>query len=220
VREERIGTVGLDVTAPGTAPDVPQVDGKGRGVIAGARVGAESLGLLPPDPLSGAFTPLFMRAAAAGGAVYGAVAAPRDDDRYAANSHLSAALKEIDFGMLVRDRIRSRARVTTKFAFAPVDVIGEEPLDHRLDIEIDGPALLPEGEFDPELTLVAEAGVCLRRVGKKAFLYTRRWLYRDVAGPYFQVAANYAAVLRGALPAAAERLADRIMMDVSAAVQP
>jgi hypothetical protein len=131
---------------------------------------------------------------------------------------MRAALRDTDFVTLVRERVVSRAVVTTKLAIAPL-VAGERPLEHRLEIAIEGPRLASKGERDPELTLLVGAHVCLRRMSDEACLYRRRWLYRAIEGSYFQVAANDAARLRSDLPVAAERLSDKIVLDFSVAMQ-
>jgi hypothetical protein len=221
LREHPPVSIGLRVTAVSSAREVPTVDGKGDGALTGAKRGAAAVGgVPPPDPYAAALDLILMPVTVPGGAIYGAVAAPRDDDRHAASSRLRAALRDTDFIALVRDRLLRRALATRKRTILPVELSEEHPFDHRLDIAIEGPALVPESArgFDPDLTLVVGAHVCLRRVSDAPCLYQRRWLYRDVEGPYFSVAADDAAWLRASLPVAAERLADKLLLDFSVAM--
>jgi hypothetical protein len=223
LREHPPVSIGLRVTTVTSAPGVPTVQGKGDGAFTGAKRAAGAIARVPPpDPFLAALGLVLMPVTATGGAIYGAAAAPRDDDRYAASSRLKAALRDTDFIALLRDRVLRRALATPKRTILPVEVAAEPRFDHHLEIAIEGPGLVPESEsgFDPGLTLVVGADVCLHRTIDGACLYRRRWVYRDVQGPYSAVAANDAAGLRSALPTAAERLADKLLLDFTVAMQP
>lgn len=220
LRTQPVVSVGLRVTGLASPAEVPAINGKGRGALAGASLGAHALQPVPFDPYGAALSLLLMPVVTAGGAIYGAVAAPGEEEGNAAHASLKAAMRETDFVMLVRDRMLNRALATTKLTIAPVGDPGENTFDHHLEIEIEGPSLASDGQVNPDVTLVVGAGVCLRGISDKACLYERRWLYRGLEGPYSQVAANDAALLRFDLPAAAERLADRVLMDFTVAMQP
>jgi len=215
-------SVSLDVTSRGGPADVETpIKGKGRGALVGAGLGAlcclTTVGI-PADSgvlLDAILIPPF----AAGGAIYGAVAAQPEEKVNAAQASLKAATKDTDVAMLVRDRLLSRTDATTKLMIATGGVAPGATFDHWLEIKIEGPSFISDGKFNPDVTLLVGARARLRRINDKASLYEGRWFYRGLERPYFQLAGNDAALLRADLRTAAERLADRILHDVFVATE-
>ena len=215
-------SVSLDVTSRGGPADVETpIKGKGRGALVGAGLGAlcclTTVGI-PADSgvlLDAILIPPF----AAGGAIYGAVAAQPEEKVNAAQASLKAATKDTDVAMLVRDRLLSRTDATTKLMIAPGGVPPGPTFDHWLEIEIEGPSFTSDGKFNPDVTLFVGARARLRRINHNASLYEGRWLYRGFARPYFQLAGDDAALLRADLQAAAEGLADKILLDLFVATE-
>src|SRR5439155_11560256 len=215
-------SVSLDVTSRGGPADVETpIKGKGRGALVGAGLGAlcclTTVGI-PADSgvlLDAILIPPF----AAGGAIYGAVAAQPEEKVNAAQASLKAATKDTDVAMLVRDRLLSRTAATTKLMIAPGGVPPGPTFDHWLEIEIEGPSFTSDGKFNPDVTLFVGARARLRRINDNASLYEGRWLYRGFARPYFQLAGDDAALLRADLQAAAEGLADKILVDLFVATE-
>ena len=220
----QILSVGLDVTSPAGPVDVETpIKGKGRGALVGAGLGAFcylTIVGIPADPAVLALDAILIPPFAAGGAIYGAVAAQPEENVNAAQASLKAATKETDVAMLVRDRLLSRTDATTKLMIAPGGVPPGPTFDHWLEIEIEGPSFISDGRFNPDVTLFVGARARLRRITDNASLYERRWLYRSVERPYFEFAANDGALLRADLQAAAARLADKVLLDLFVATEP
>jgi len=121
--------------------------------------------------------------------------------------------------MMLRDSVLSRTGATPNLTIAPVGVPGGKTFDHRLEIEIEGPCFVSDGQFQPDVTLFVGARGGLSRISDDALLYERRWVYRSFERQYFQLAANDAALLRSDLQAAAERLADKILFNLFEATE-
>lgn len=219
----QILSVGLDVTNSAGPADVETpIKGRGRGALSGAGLGAlcylTTVGV-PTDPMGLALDAILIPSFAAGGAIYGAVAAQPGEKVNAAQASLKAATKDTDVAILVRDRLLSRTDATTKLMIATGGVAPGATFDHWLEIKIEGPSFISDGKFNPDVTLLVGARARLRRINDKASLYEGRWFYRGLERPYFQLAGNDAALLRADLRTAAERLADRILHDVFVATE-
>ena len=216
VRAE-LSSVGLDVTSPSGPADIETpVAGKARGALIGAgHAGLCCLYIFADvDPRVFATGVLLAPPAAVGGGIYGAVAAPSAESVNTAHASLKKVTDETNVAMLVRDRLLSPPGPATDVRIVSAELQPNAEFGHVLEIEVSGPTFASHGKLNPDVTLFVAARARLRRVGDHASLYEGRWLYRGYERPYFDLAADDAALLRTDVDAAAGSLADKIRVDL------
>jgi len=217
VRAE-ISSVGLEVTSPSGPADI-ETPAKGR--ARGALVGAGHAGrcciavfAYPSDASLLIIGALLTPPAAVSGAVYGAVAARSTESVDAAHTRLKKAMDETNVATLIRDRLLSPPGPATDVRIVSAELQPNAEFGHVLEIEVSGPTFASHGKLNPDVTLFVAPRARLRRVGDHASLYEGRWLYRGYERPYFDLAADDAALLRTDVDAAAGSLADKIRVDL------
>ena len=192
-------------------------------VIGGGMVGADedsaAVGMILFLPLL-AVGAVIAPISALVGAGVGATKAHPEAEIAAAEASIEQALEAWEPSRMLRQRLVERGGTSTYRRImdcgttaSAADCLARAPDDTimLLTVEMGQPGFAVQGSIEPQVGLLLTARVRLLRVADGREVFCRSWLFRGVAEPYFDLAANEAHRLRSAFETANEALAARIV---------
>jgi hypothetical protein len=154
------------------------------------------------------------------GAGVGAAKAHSEAEIAAAEVSIKNALEGWEPARMLRLRLVERGSNSTNRRIvdcgtttSAADCLARSPDDTTvlLTVEMGQPGFAIQGSIEPQVGLFLTARVRLLRVSDGREVFCRSWLFRGVAEPYFELAANEADRLRSAFETANEALATTII---------
>ena len=201
-----------------------------------AEMGAVALGAALAPCAAGPFGCALGLAVAAGAivvtpvaAVVGAMRAHGEDAVRAADANIRAALADAQPNAVLARELMTAAQqaasvqlLTTPASGTADDGPGAHvmPAGVTLTVSIVEVGFRSAGLIEPDVTMVMKATARISPVGGGSDLYERTWGYKGMERPYFDLAANNAAMLRAEIQTACRMMAQKIVEDLFVSTKP